>query len=140
MPPVRRALTYDVDDRLERAENRTQNLRILLAQVFVQYDAEMAHQLLLLAGQHDHRDAGDEIGRLLAHFRRLVVEAPEHGTANLCAGKKTKNAFFFKMVTAFLRRFSKNNKSPSVMRACEERNKRNKARRGNPWSSHCVDT
>jgi len=95
MPPVRRALTYDVDDRLERAENRTQNLRILLAQVFVQYDAEMAHQLLLLAGQHDHRDAGDEIGRLLAHFRRLVVEAPEHGTANLWAGKKTKNAFFF---------------------------------------------
>ena len=43
----------------------------------------MSHELLLLAGLHDDGNPGDEVGGLLAHLGRLVVETPEDGAADL---------------------------------------------------------
>ena len=43
----------------------------------------MAHELLLLAGLHDDGNPGDEVGGLLAHLGRLVVQPPEDGAADL---------------------------------------------------------
>ena len=68
---------------LRSAQYAAQHLGILFAQVFVQHLAQMAHQLLLLTGLHDAGDLGDEVSRLLTHFGRLVVHAPQDGAANL---------------------------------------------------------
>ena len=43
----------------------------------------MTHELLLLAGLHDDGNPGNEVGGLLAHLGRLVVETPENRTADL---------------------------------------------------------
>ena len=43
----------------------------------------MRHELLLLRGLHDHGDLGYQVGRLLPHLGRLVVQAPQDGAANL---------------------------------------------------------
>mmetsp|Transcript_11483 Transcript_11483/g.22235 ORF Transcript_11483/g.22235 Transcript_11483/m.22235 type:complete len:601 (-) Transcript_11483:2097-3899(-) len=73
----------DVDDRLERAEDRAQHLWVLLAEVLVEYDAQVAHELLLLASAHHDGDARDKVGRLLPHLCALVIEPPLDGAANL---------------------------------------------------------
>ncbi len=72
-----------VDDALECAEDAAEHLGILLAQVLEQHLAQVTHELLLLRGLHDHGDLGDQVGRLLTHLGRLVIQTPEDGTADL---------------------------------------------------------
>lgn len=66
----------DPSTTFERAENRAQHLGVLLAQVLVEHNAQVTHQLLLFARAHDHRNARHQIGGLLTHARGFVVEAP----------------------------------------------------------------
>jgi hypothetical protein len=49
----------------------------------------MPQQLLLVAGLHDRRNAGDEVCCLLADLGTLVVEAPLDGATYLRAGKQS---------------------------------------------------
>mmetsp|Transcript_43295 Transcript_43295/g.113771 ORF Transcript_43295/g.113771 Transcript_43295/m.113771 type:complete len:555 (-) Transcript_43295:926-2590(-) len=72
-----------VDDRLERAEDRAEHLGILLAEILVQHDAEVAHELLLAARAHHDGDARHEVRRLLPHLGGLVVEPPLDRAADL---------------------------------------------------------
>jgi len=58
-----------VHNGLETAEDATEHLGVLLAQALVEHHAKMAHELLLLALAHYHRDLANEIGRLLTHPR-----------------------------------------------------------------------
>lgn len=48
---------------------------------FVVLDSIFA--LYLLASLHDHGCAGDQVGRLLTNFGRLVVQTPKHRTTDL---------------------------------------------------------
>eukprot|EP00962_Isochrysis_galbana_P056214 scaffold28112_cov112-Isochrysis_galbana.AAC.2 len=73
----------DVDNRLEGAQNGAEHLGVLLPQVLVQDHTQVAHELLLVARAHHHGDPRDEIGGLLPHLGRLVVEPPLDGAADL---------------------------------------------------------
>ena len=73
----------DVDDGFEGAEDGAEHLGVLLAEVLVEDDAQVAHELLLLARLHDGGDAADEVGHLLAHLGRFVVQTPQDGAADL---------------------------------------------------------
>mmetsp|Transcript_9557 Transcript_9557/g.28759 ORF Transcript_9557/g.28759 Transcript_9557/m.28759 type:complete len:603 (-) Transcript_9557:2583-4391(-) len=72
-----------VHDGLEGAQHRTQDLGVLLAQGLEQHHPQVPQQLLLVARLHHHRDARDQVRRLLPNFGRLVIEAPLDGPADL---------------------------------------------------------
>ena len=55
----------------------------LLAQVLVQHDPKMAHELVLVAGLKHHGNTRDQVGSLHAHFGALVVQTPLYGAADL---------------------------------------------------------
>jgi uncharacterized membrane protein YgcG len=59
------------------------HLGVLLAQVLVEDHAEVAHELVLAARLHHDRDLADQVGRLHADRRGLVVEAPLDGARDL---------------------------------------------------------
>lgn len=73
----------DGDDGTEGAEDGAQDFGVFLAEVFVEDDAEFAHQSVFAALLHDHGDAGDEVGGLLSHGCGFVVESPEDGADDL---------------------------------------------------------
>mmetsp|Transcript_25028 Transcript_25028/g.71298 ORF Transcript_25028/g.71298 Transcript_25028/m.71298 type:complete len:651 (-) Transcript_25028:1818-3770(-) len=75
--------TDDVHNGLHRSQNRTQHLRVLLAEVLVEEEAQVTHHLLLATLLHDHRDARDEIRGLLTHAGRGRVQAPPDDTGDL---------------------------------------------------------
>ena len=72
-----------VHDALEPAEDGTEHLRVLLAEVLVEHDAQVVQELVLPAALHDRRDLADEVRALLAHLGGLVVEAPLERAADL---------------------------------------------------------
>mmetsp|Transcript_11357 Transcript_11357/g.20623 ORF Transcript_11357/g.20623 Transcript_11357/m.20623 type:complete len:664 (+) Transcript_11357:201-2192(+) len=73
----------DVHDALQSAQNAAQNFGVLLAQILVQHDAQVAHQLVLPARLHDHGNLADEVGGLHPHGGGLVVEAPLDSSRDL---------------------------------------------------------
>mmetsp|Transcript_146 Transcript_146/g.351 ORF Transcript_146/g.351 Transcript_146/m.351 type:complete len:636 (+) Transcript_146:233-2140(+) len=73
----------DVDDALERTQDASQHLGVLLSKVLVQHHTQMGQQRLLIACLHDWRDARNEVGGLLPDLGRLVVEPPLDRAADL---------------------------------------------------------
>jgi hypothetical protein len=74
---------HDRDHGPQRPEDRPQHVGVLLPEVLVQDDAEVGQELVLAARGERRRDARDEVGRLLPHLGRLVVEAPLDGAHDL---------------------------------------------------------
>ena len=70
-------------DGFERAEDGAQDFGILLAEVFVEHDAQVTQKLLLFALSHHRSDGADQVSRLFTNIRRLVVHAPLDGATNL---------------------------------------------------------
>jgi hypothetical protein len=80
-----RHLTHadDVANALQPREDGAERVGVLLPQILVQHDAQVAQELLLAAGLHDDGNAANQLPRLLAHLGRAVIEAPLDGAADL---------------------------------------------------------
>mmetsp|Transcript_12152 Transcript_12152/g.34729 ORF Transcript_12152/g.34729 Transcript_12152/m.34729 type:complete len:264 (+) Transcript_12152:353-1144(+) len=75
--------TNDVDDGLQGAQDRAEHLGVLLAEVLVEEEPQVAQHLLLAALLHHHGDARDQVSGLLTHARRRRVEPPPDDTRDL---------------------------------------------------------
>mmetsp|Transcript_48257 Transcript_48257/g.149019 ORF Transcript_48257/g.149019 Transcript_48257/m.149019 type:complete len:950 (-) Transcript_48257:252-3101(-) len=73
----------DVDDGLHRTQDGSEHLGILFTQVLVEEETQVTHHLFLAALLHDHRDAGDQVGRLLPNPRGGRVQPPPDDTRDL---------------------------------------------------------
>jgi hypothetical protein len=59
------------------------HLGVLLSEVLVEHDAQVAHERLLVARLHHDGDARDQVGRLLPDLGELVVQPPLDRAADL---------------------------------------------------------
>lgn len=82
-PPAPRLHAQHVDDALECAKDRPEDVGVLLSQVLEQHLAQVLQQLALPAGVHHRGDPGNQVRRLLADLGVLVVEPPLDGAADL---------------------------------------------------------
>lgn len=58
----------DVHDGFQRRKDGTKHFGVLFAQVLVQDDTEMAHQLLFLTSFHHNGDTTNQVGSLLTNL------------------------------------------------------------------------
>mmetsp|Transcript_59835 Transcript_59835/g.142534 ORF Transcript_59835/g.142534 Transcript_59835/m.142534 type:complete len:391 (+) Transcript_59835:475-1647(+) len=73
----------DVDNSLHGAQDGTQHLGILFAQVLIQEETQVAHHLLLATLLHDDCNASNQVCSLLSHSCRWCVQAPPDDASNL---------------------------------------------------------